>query len=83
MGDAAPFLVIGGGNALLGLIFLFNVRNAGVRYVQWYRKHWAWTRGVPAWHGPRATRTIAGIWGAFLIVWDGGIAAFFLYAVLK
>jgi hypothetical protein len=80
---AACFVAVAVPVALIGLVFVFNVRNAGVRYLRWYRTRWAWTRGVAALHTARATRILAGGIG---LLWLGGVCGVtvvVLHALLK
>ena len=80
---AAWFLIIGVPIALLGLAFIFNVRDVGVRYVHWYRENWAWTRGIAGLHTPRATRGVAGAIGLLWFLVDGGLVVLVVPALLK
>jgi hypothetical protein len=65
-----------GVDLVFGLVLLLDLRGAGVRYVRWYRAHWARTDGIGALQSPRGTRVVAGAGGLLNVAVAVGLGIF-------
>jgi hypothetical protein len=66
--DSWPYSAIAGATLVVGVVMILNPGGLGVKYVEWYRRRWARTRGVAALHTPRGTRLASAMYGTVMVV---------------
>jgi hypothetical protein len=75
----AGLLLVCAVDLAFGLVLLFDLRGAGVKYVRWYRAHWARMGPIEALQSPGGTRAVAAAGGLLNVAVAVGLGIFVIH----